>query len=218
VRVHAQVLLDAHPTRMLDFVQTPSRATRYLVASVVDPSVWDALEDQRVFLWHARSGIQGEEALVQTDTRGALAGILVGGGSTTALRAMVLGHRMGYRGFHLLGCDSSFAGAQQHVTDDARGRYGEIVEAELGGETFVTTPTMARQVNAFLWTLENADREIPGAEVWTYGDGLLPAAAKEWNERHDVQIRREVGAGSGREREGRSAPVPDRALGLDHHR
>ena len=70
----------------------------YMIASQCSPEIFEVLKDQRVVIWHALSNI-GEAKLVPGR-------MLVGGGTTTGLRAFNIGFLMGFRRFRMFGFDS----------------------------------------------------------------------------------------------------------------
>jgi hypothetical protein len=158
------VMLDALP-ECLRFVSPHIRMTRYY-ASQVNPSVLDAAGSSLV-CWHA--GGEGMKAIKDVNFRN-----IVGGGSTAASRAMVLGHGLGYRKFHLFGLDSSY---ENRVHAYEQRGYEKTVDAAYEGRTFRTSPQLLGQADDFKIMLP--DFINAGCEVVVHGDGLLKAIASQ---------------------------------------
>lgn len=97
------ILLDASKAIATFF--EPRVGTEYLVASQCDKVVFDKLiwKDYKVSLWHPLDTYGSESVIREYGIKSTL----VPGGSTTALRALELGYRMGVRVFHYYGIDSS---------------------------------------------------------------------------------------------------------------
>ena len=145
---------------------------RYLICSQCDPSVLEGLPKDRTYLWHSNVA-QNKEAL---DEQYEKRWWWVPGGTTVLLRALPLLRMLGYKRFHLYGCDSC-------VMDDAHHAYeqkendGEIllpttlqVDGQPCGRTFMTTTWQASQAHEFLQMIDFLGDEI---ELQIHGDGLL---------------------------------------------
>lgn len=74
---------------------------RYFISSQCDPSVFEGLPESRTFIWHTGNPL-GKELL---DAQYPL-WWTVPGGSTVLTRAISLFRMLGYRRYHLFGCDS----------------------------------------------------------------------------------------------------------------
>ena len=142
--------------------------TNYYISSSADGSVFDALKDRRVTVWHAWHGI-GEEDVVRANGGGAI----VYGGVTPALRAIHLGVVLGYRRFDLFGMESSYE-TISHV-----GQAGEregwetdpTLEIWCSGRMFKTKPYLASQADDFGKIVKRYGSLI---SFKVHGDGLLP--------------------------------------------
>ncbi len=102
----AHIIVDARPfnarfTRRPVIKDDEYAGTKYLIASQCDPSVLEGLPKDQVLLWHTTAEMIREELdAVHEIWYG------VPGGSTVLLRALPLLRMLGYRKFHLFGCDS----------------------------------------------------------------------------------------------------------------
>ena len=167
------IMIDALP-RKITLVQNPRDGVVYYIGSQCDPSIFDALAEHEVMIWHPLSGDMPVEQIVG-DTAPC-----IGGGETAGLRAINLMIVLGYRSFHLFGFDSSFSDEQAHAYEQERGRNGVLpkrVEIHCGGRTFQSERWMATQVDHFLEFLAANGR---GLNVTLYGDGLLQHAVETW--------------------------------------
>lgn len=164
IEVDGHVMLDALPS-CVTFVMPHIRMTRYY-ASQCHPSVLDAAGSHLV-CWHA-----GGDAM--KEIKDVNAGHIVGGGSTVASRAMVLGHGLGYRKFHLFGLDSSY---EKRVHAYEQGQYARKVDVTCGDKVFSTSPQLLGQADDFRIMLPDFIKA--GCEVTVHGDGLLKAIASQ---------------------------------------
>ena len=76
-----------------------------------DPSVLEALEGQRVTLWHGGFDIDAQLKVLEPYQHKPI--VIVGGGYTIGIRALTLGYHLGYRKFVMYGVDSSFSGKEE---------------------------------------------------------------------------------------------------------
>lgn len=135
----------------------------YLIASQCHPDVFEDLKDYPVMIWHALSMIGEQEILPDK--------CLVGGGTTTGLRALNIGWSWGFRSFHLYGYDSCIRDGAKRVNGD---KPGKIIEVFCGNRKFEANPAMAAQANEFQEML----KIFKGIRVRTYGDGLIQEIMK----------------------------------------
>lgn len=155
------VLMDAMPS-VAEFVATDIRCIRYY-ASQCDPAVLDRAGNELI-IWHAAS-----QAL---DDIPGIANI-VGGGSTTATRAIYLAYGLGYRDFHLFGFDSSYDGDKGHAYSQAD--YETVLDVSCGAETFKSSPQLIAQAEDFKVIIPQMI--TAGCSVTVHGYGLLRSIA-----------------------------------------
>lgn len=146
---------------------------RYLIGSQCDPAVFEGLPKDRTFIWHMNP------ALVQDLLSTYLPDgwYCIPGGSTVLLRALPLMRMLGYRRFHLYGCDSCLSpeAFQHHAfaqpENDSTLVIPVVVNANSStGRVFHCHPWMVSQAEEFI-ELVRALGDVFELEI--HGDGLL---------------------------------------------
>lgn len=160
-----QVILDARPEN----VALKARAHEHLIASQCHPSMFDGLK--RVTLWHANLDDIEDHLPIP---RPAYA--LISGGPTVGLSAMNLAYALGYRSLHLYGYDSSHRNGDAHAYDQPAMLRDPICQVTLGGETFTSTLSMARQAERFPSVCD--DLIALGCVITNDSEGLIMAAMR----------------------------------------
>jgi uncharacterized Rossmann fold enzyme len=138
--------------------------TLYLLASLCDPSMFDALAGRRVMLVHAWSP---ESHCEEYTNR-----VLVGGGSTTGLRAITVSYLLGFRRMTLYGYDSCLA--SDRTTKRFSGEVtpqDRIVDVIVEGRRFWANGAMAQQAQE----LQQYYVTMPDLHLEAVGDGLIAA-------------------------------------------
>lgn len=151
-----------------------SRTTAYL-ASQCHPSVFDEAErlGLKVVLWHTNT--EGMADLLGAERARPVH--LIGGGTTSALNAMVLMSASGYRKLHLYGLDSSYRGGDHHAYGQVLNDGDRVIDALYRDRHFKTTAWMAQQVNDFQELVPGLVAD--GCIITVAGDGLLPTVAAD---------------------------------------
>ena len=158
------VLMDAHPI-VADFVVPQLKSIRYY-ASQCEPEVLDRAGNELI-LWHAASqALDGIDGINN----------IVGGGSTTATRALYLAYGLGYRDFHLFGLDSSYDGDRCHAYK--QGGYETTLDVHCGEETFKSSPQLIAQAEDFKVIIPEMIKA--GCTVTIHGSGLLRSIANKF--------------------------------------
>lgn len=146
--------------------------TVYLISSRCDASMFEALNNRKVMLVHTWA-----ESEHCPEYEGKL---LIGGGTTSGLRALTVSYVMGFRKIILYGFDSCLA------DDHATKRFtGEQVEPEkrvdviVDGRTFWCNGAMAQQANEF----QDYYKVMPDIHIEAKGDGLIAAILQARRER-----------------------------------
>lgn len=103
------VICDPNPATA-DYLRRPVQGCRYLVASHCCDEIFDALKGYDVATWNAGGAI--EEADEVWGKEGA---ILVGGGCTVGLRAIIFATIFGFSEVHLFGMDTCMDGERHHA-------------------------------------------------------------------------------------------------------
>ena len=176
IKVDYAVMLDARQENS-KFYSAPQPDTQYLIASQAHPDVFTALEGSNIRVWHSALGDEArglyKKAAVDL---GIKTFAEIGGGCTVGLRACYLAYATGYKDLHLFGYDSSHGGYhhayRQDLNDDC-----DVIEVSAGGQSFMTSPTMAKQAYQFQSTVMRLSRA--GVEFTVHGGGLLPTIHQE---------------------------------------
>jgi len=136
----------------------------YMIASQCDAAVFEHLEGARVTIWHPYV-TKGQTRPVNR--------MLIGGGTTSGLRAISLFYVLGYRHFALFGFDSCLEDGVLRVNGDLPKPGDEVSEVriERDGESFYCVPSMALQAEHFQTYYD----WIPDAQFYGFGRGLIQA-------------------------------------------
>lgn len=161
-----QVMVDARAFNAR-FVEREDEKCKYLIASQCDPLVFAKLPKDRTYIWHT-SAEMFHEALNEQYP----AWVGVPGGSTVMLRAIPLLRILGYKKFHLYGCDSCIMGESHHAyaQPENDGQIAVPVLVKGSNRTFWCHPWMLAQAQGFIDTIRAYGNEV---EIAVYGDGLL---------------------------------------------
>jgi hypothetical protein len=161
-----QVMVDARPFNAR-FVERQDPNCKYLIASQCDPSVFAKLPKDRTYMWHTSAEMFREELNSQFDVW-----VGVPGGSTVMLRAIPLLRILGYKKFHLYGCDSCIMGDSHHAYSQPEndGQMAIPVLVKGSNRTFYCHSWMLAQAQGFIDTIRAYGNEV---EIAVYGDGLL---------------------------------------------
>jgi len=188
IRPWGHVLLDPRDW-VAGYVGRPRSDVRYFVASQCHDSVFEALKDYPVFLWHAGQdfpeGPEPNQVLREKWPRATW--YCVPGPTTVGLRAVYLGAAMGATKFHLFGLDSSKSSGRLHGYDKPEAPDAEPGSLKLKHDgkkyEFESNSHMVRQQMDFDKLMLDLPKEketgrLPkGFTLTVYGSGLLPMFA-----------------------------------------
>lgn len=155
--------------RSLKFFKDKSPETCYLLASKVHPDVFDHLTDCQVVVWHAWFGDD-------TDKLYPPAATMVGGGSTSGLRAITLAWLMGFRKVSLYGFDSCLTGKQMRVDGSEAQQWMIPLQAGPNAPLRMCDAALASQAIEFQ---EMTFGILAGMKINVMGDGLIADIMKE---------------------------------------
>lgn len=162
----ACILLDPRG-HVRDFIEQPHPDILYLTASMVHPSTIERLREKkaRVLGYHALVGAGEEEAIGRFGKH-----ILLGGGSTSAIRGISVLSALGFRRFHLYGFDSCYWKKPDTKVKTKTGAK-KYFEVNVSGRDFWSDAELVAQAQDFdkLMKQQEMFREF---EV--YGDGMIP--------------------------------------------
>lgn len=160
--IEPDLFLSVEPRARTEQLRLANDHTTYLLASRCDPLMFDHLSGKRVIRWHSWSNNENWKEL-----KGKL---LIGGGTTSGLRAVTFGYVQGYRNFILYGMDSCLADdrkTKRFTGEEA----GAVVDRIIDGRTFYCNGAMALQADEF----QEYYKTMPDIHFDIKGDGLLAA-------------------------------------------
>lgn len=170
IKPDAHVFLDAREENT-EFIVEDSDVV-YYVASQCSPKMFEKLSGKKVMLWHSNCSVL-DEAINNPEQKNEL---LISGGTTVGLSAMVIAFALGYRQIHLYGMDSSLSEEQHHAYNQRLNDNDTILDVVCHWRNFRAAAWMVAQVDQFqeiAYQLANMD-----CVITAHGDGLLPWVAK----------------------------------------
>jgi uncharacterized Rossmann fold enzyme len=146
----------------------PQPNVHYMIASQCHPAMFDNLDGYQVTLWHPYVK-KGQDRPKNC--------MLIGGGTTSGLRAISLFYVLGYRQFELFGFDSCNDGNLLRVNGEGLKDGDKLIEVKIDpqGETFYCNTAMALQAEHFQTYYDY----LPDATFNGYGRGLIQAIIKK---------------------------------------
>jgi len=155
---------------------TPHKAVEYMIASQCHKAMFDNLEGHNVTIWHPYV-MKGQDRPKNT--------MLIGGGTTSGLRAISLFYVLGYRQFGLFGFDSCNDGDKLRVNGSGLKPGDQLtkIRIEQNGETFYCNASMALQAEHFQTYYDY----LPDAQFYGFGHGLIQAIIKK-REQNAVEL------------------------------
>lgn len=138
--------------------------TTYLISSRCQPSIFDELKTRRVLLIHTWAQ---EEHCDEYNGK-----LLIGGGTTSGLRAMTVSYVLGFKKLILYGFDSCLAHDKRTKRFTGEGvEPGKMVDVIVDGRRFWCNAAMAQQANEF----QDYYKVMPDLQIEARGDGLIAA-------------------------------------------
>jgi uncharacterized Rossmann fold enzyme len=146
----------------------PQPNVHYMIASQCHPAMFDNLDGYQVTLWHPYVK-KGQDRPKNC--------MLIGGGTTSGLRAISLFYVLGYRQFELFGFDSCNDGELLRVNGEGLKEGDKLIEVKIDpqGETFYCNTAMALQAEHFQTYYDY----LPDATFNGHGRGLIQAIIKK---------------------------------------
>ena len=160
----AMVMLDAREFNSR-FTKPVVDDCKYFLASQCNPVCFEGLPKDRTYLWHTQSSKISETIAQEHDTW-----YPIMGGSTVLLRAIPLFRMLGFKRFHLFGCDSCLEDEKHHAYEQVENDGQLVIPVDVGGKIFSCNPWMASQAQEFIDLITVLGNEI---ELEVYGGGLL---------------------------------------------
>jgi hypothetical protein len=165
---HCMAMLDSRD-ESAQFVKNPHKGVSYFIASQCHPSVFDALEGHKVYIWHVHSP-ELQDTIMKASA--SIEPLMILGGSTVGLRSMCLGAALGYRSIHHYGMDSSYDDTAHHAYEQSLNDGEEIKVIECMGKKFICSAWMLDQAEDYENQLEALEKA--GVRVFAHGTGLIP--------------------------------------------
>tara|TARA_R110000824_G_scaffold135372_1_gene298671 strand:- start:2610 stop:3995 length:1386 start_codon:yes stop_codon:yes gene_type:complete len=159
----ALIIVDARPFNV-KFTKPIIEDCKYFIASQCDPALFEGLPKERTYIWHTGAELIG--AILREKYKHWWH---TPGGSTALLRAIPLFRMLGFKRFHLFGCDSCLDEEKHHAYEQKENDGDAVVPVNVGGKIFYCNPWMVSQAQEFITLIEHLGDEI---ELEIYG-GLL---------------------------------------------
>lgn len=161
----AQIIVDAREFNKR-FTKPVIDDCKYYISSQCNPAVFEGLPHDRTAIWH--TGAEYTKEVLREKMENCF---FIGGGNTVLLRAIPMLRMIGYKRFHLFGCDSCLADdGQHHAYSQPENNTSMVVSTIVGGRVFKCHPWQIAQAQEFIELVKVLGDEI---ELEIYGDGLL---------------------------------------------
>ena len=146
IKPSAYVMVDARPFN-LRFLENTIPECKYFIASQCDPSVFERLESvkDQTYIWHTSA-----EEIQDILTANYPMCYPVPGGSTVLLRAIPLFRMLGFKRFHIFGCDSCLEDGAHHAYEQKENDEQAVIPVRVGGKIFYCNPWMVSQAREFI--------------------------------------------------------------------
>ncbi len=149
----------------LSFTKPVVDYCKYFLASQCNPKAFEGLPKDRTYLWHTQAEFLNDELAKQFE-----AWYPVPGGSTVLLRAIPLFRMLGFKRFHLFGCDSCLEENEHHAYEQKENDKQLVIPVNVDGKIFSCNPWMMCQAQEFIEIVKMLGDEF---ELEIYGGGLL---------------------------------------------
>ena len=159
----AMVMVDAREFNSR-FTKPVVDDCKYFIASQCNPKAFEGLPKDRTYIWHTQAEMLNEILDAQYETWWPIPG-----GSTVLLRAIPLFRTLGFKRFHIFGCDSCLEENKHHAYEQKENDGQLIIPVNVGGKIFKCHPWMVSQAQEFIDLIRMLGEEI---ELEVYG-GLL---------------------------------------------
>ena len=147
IKPSAYVMVDARPFNVR-FVENTIPECKYFIASQCDPEVFQKLDKvkEQTFIWHTSA-----EEIQDILTAQYPKCFPVPGGSTVLLRAIPLFRMLGFKRFHIFGCDSCLdIVGSHHAYEQKENDEQAVIPVRVGGRIFYCNPWMVSQAREFI--------------------------------------------------------------------
>lgn len=172
-RVSLHIILDARECNVA-FVEEEIEGCRYLIASQCHPSLFDALEDRDVHMFHLANSESEDPIYDELDEYYVGRWTKVPSAGTVGIVAPLVCRALGFQDQHLFGLDSCLAPSDNsHHAYAQSWNDGEThADFESNGRVFRCTAWMASQAQTFIEMLSEYGAEN-NIKMTVHGDGLI---------------------------------------------
>lgn len=173
--IKPDVFVSVEAKSRLENVQLKNEHTLYLLSSRCSPDLFEHLADCKVLVFHTyddKSSPMPEMVGKQ----------LIGGGTTSGLRAVTIAYILGFTKFVMYGFDSCLGPDLRKRYDSAAMKKEQIVDRWVRGQRFLCNAAMAMQADE----VQQYMKMLPNLNMEFKGDGLLAAV---WKERERMGLR-----------------------------
>ena len=161
----AMVMLDSREFNNR-FVTPLVKECKYFISSQCHPSVFDRLEDHKVWIWHCAGETDNEDLLKEQYGDNYFP---VMGGSTVTLRAIHLFRMLGFSKFEIYGFDSCIIG-QHHAYEQKENDDEQVIDVVVADKEFRCTAAHYHQAKEFVqMTIKTGEYY----DLAIHGDGLI---------------------------------------------
>jgi hypothetical protein len=181
IRPSVQIVVDARPHNFR-YVEPAIQRCTYLLASQCAPETWDRVKNREyVFIWHALGeGDETIKTLLNTYYLGHWHGVM--GGTTVAVRALILLRMLGFMQFDLFGIDSCWGEKRaHHAYEQPENNADKRLPVRIGpsdgsneGKEFWVAPWHLVQFENYLNLIGMAGEAF--GRITVHGDGMLAYA------------------------------------------
>lgn len=162
--IQPDLWLCVDPRDRAYLVKEANPHTTYLLASRCDASIFEALAGRKIQLVHTWAK---EEHCPEYEGK-----LLIGGGTTSGLRAITVSYVLGFKKFVLYGYDSCLSPDKtiKRFTGEAVEPH-KMIDVIVDGRRFWTNGAMAQQAHEF----QDYYTVMPDLQIEAKGDGLIAA-------------------------------------------
>jgi hypothetical protein len=118
---------------------------KYFIASQCHPKVFEKVPKDRTYLWH--TGVEKIKEILEERKEPY---VPVPGGSTVLLRTIPLFRILGFKRFHIFGCDSCLEDGAHHAYAQKENDGQVVISVNVGNKVFYCNPWMLSQAQEFI--------------------------------------------------------------------